>query len=181
MGQNKALMLFHGQPLIARIISRLAPAADEILVVANQPDLFKFLGLPVFKDIIPHKGALGGLFTALSYANNPVLAVVACDMPFINPNLLIAERNLLCDGNWDVVIPRSERGLEPLHSIYRRETCLPVVQQAIEQERLRMTSWFWEVKVRTMEPDEISGIDPDLRSLNNINTPEEFRQAETFE
>jgi len=181
MGQNKALMLFHGQPLIARIISRLAPVTDEILVVANQPDLFKFLGLPVFKDIIPQKGALGGLLTALRYANNPVLAVIACDMPYINTNLLIAERDLLWEGSWDVVIPRSERGLEPFHAIYRRETCLPMVQQAIIQERLKMTSWFGAVNVRIMEPDEISVIDPDLRSFKNINTPEEFRQAEMFE
>jgi molybdopterin-guanine dinucleotide biosynthesis protein A len=181
MGQNKALMLFHGQPLIERVVSRLRPVADELLVTTNHPDLFQFLRLPLFSDIISGKGALGGLYTALSIASHPVAAVVACDMPFIQPALLAAQYHLLVQGEWDVVIPRSEDGLEPLHAVYRRDTCLPVIRRALDEDRLKMISWFGDVKVREMGLEELQGFDPDHRSFMNINTPDEFRRAETLE
>jgi molybdopterin-guanine dinucleotide biosynthesis protein A len=181
MGQNKALMLFHGQPLIERVVFRLKSTADELLITTNHPDLFQFLGLPLFPDIFPGKGALGGLFTALSAANNSVVAVVACDMPFINPELLTAERDLLLQGNWDVVIPRSDEGLEPLHAVYRRDSCLAAIRQALEIDQLRLVAWFGDVKVHEMDLAEISVLDPGLLSFKNINTPEEFKQAESLD
>jgi molybdopterin-guanine dinucleotide biosynthesis protein A len=181
MGQNKALMLFHGQPLIERVVFRLKSTADELLITTNHPDLFQFLDLPLFPDIFPGKGALGGLFTALSAANNSVVAVVACDMPFINPELLTAERDLLLQGNWDVVIPRSDEGLEPLHAVYRRDSCLAAIRQALEIDQLRLVAWFGDVKVHELDLAEISVLDPGLLSFKNINTPEEFKQAESLE
>src|SRR5512135_2970118 len=137
MGQNKALLPFHGQPLIERVVKRLKSSADELILTANQPELFQFLGLPIFPDLIPGKGSLGGLYTALSAAHFPLVAVVACDMPFINPALLVAEQNLLVQGSWDVAIPRSEEGLEPLHAVYRKDACLTPIRRALEEGRLR--------------------------------------------
>lgn len=181
MGQNKALMPFSGQPLIERVVQRLKPAADEILINTNQPDLFSFLELAMFPDLIPGKGPLGGLFTALSVAKFPLVAVVACDMPFINPQLLTLERDLLGGDEWDVVLPRSIDGLEPLHAVYRKDACLPAIRQAIDEDRLRMVSWIGDVKVREMGIEELVVIDPDLRSFMNINTPDEFKRAEQLE
>ena len=88
MGQNKALMPFLKQPLIERVVKRLAPFADELLVISNKPDQYEFLGVSLTPDIMPGRGALGGLYTALSSAHQPLAAVVACDMPFVNVGLL---------------------------------------------------------------------------------------------
>ncbi len=181
MGQNKALLPFHGQPLIERVVKRLQPYSDELILTANQPELFQFLGLPSFPDLIPGKGALGGLYTALSAANFPEVAVVACDMPFVNPQLLIGERILLEEGNWDAVIPHSTEGREPLHAVYRKDTCLPAILKALDENRLRMDSWFSAVKVHEMSLEDVSLFDRDLRSFMNVNTPDEFRQAEQLE
>src|SRR5512138_1280386 len=84
MGENKALKRFAGQVLIERIISRLRPLAQEILITTNQPELYGFLELPLVPDLITGKGALGGLYTALSSACYSYVGVVACDMPFVN-------------------------------------------------------------------------------------------------
>ena len=83
MGQNKALLPFKGQLLIERVISRIKVISEEVLVTSNEPDLFDFLGIPICSDLITGKGALGGLFTAFSIAHTPLVAVVACDMPFV--------------------------------------------------------------------------------------------------
>jgi len=181
MGQNKALLPFHGQPLIERVVKRLKSTADELILIANRPELYQFLGLPIFPDLIPGKGALGGLYTALGTAHFPLVAVVACDMPFINPELLAAERAFLVQGDWDVAIPRSDEGLEPLHAVYRKDVCLPPILKALEEDRLRMTSWFSDVKVREVSLDEVALYDPEFLSFMNVNTPEEFTQAERLE
>jgi molybdopterin-guanine dinucleotide biosynthesis protein A len=178
MGQNKALMPFLGRPLIAYQAGRLQDLAEELLVTTNQPADFAFLKVPLFVDLVPGMGALGGLYTALSAAQQPLVAVVACDMPFIQPTLLGAQRDLLLSEGADVVIPRSSLGLEPLHAVYRREICLPAVRMALEKGERRMVGWFSAVKVRVMEPAEIAVYDPDQRSFINVNTPDEFRQAE---
>ena len=64
MGRNKALVPFGGQALIAHVAARLAGLGDELFVTAKQPDLYAFLGLPVYPDVVPGQGALGGLLTA---------------------------------------------------------------------------------------------------------------------
>lgn len=178
MGQNKALMPFLGRPLIARLAETVRDLADELLVTTNQPEDFRFLELPLFTDLLPGVGSLGGLYTALSVACEPLAAVVACDMPFIEPALLGEQRDMLLREDVDVVIPRSAMGLEPLHAVYRRETCLPAVLAAIESGERKMVGWFSAVRVRVMEPDEVAVYDPGHRSFMNVNTSEEFRQAE---
>jgi molybdopterin-guanine dinucleotide biosynthesis protein A len=178
MGQDKGLMPFLRQPLIAHMASRVKTLADELIITTNQPASYAFLGLSLFTDLLPGSGALGGLYTALSAASQPCVVVVACDMPFVNPALLRAQVEMLVEENADVVIPRSPTGLEPLHAVYRRETCLPAIQGAIEAGERKMISWLPSVRARVMEPQEIAPYDPAFRSFINVNDPEDFRQAE---
>jgi len=177
MGQDKALMPFLGRPLIQRVVDRLAPIADEILVTTNSPDKYRFLDLPLFQDLKPGRGALGGLYTALSSATGEAVAVVACDMPFASATLIEAAHRLLVEEDADVVIPDSG-GLEPMHAVYRCETCLPAIESAIEADKWRLISWFPQVKVRVLPPSEIKAFDPSSLIFWNLNTPEEFAEAE---
>jgi molybdopterin-guanine dinucleotide biosynthesis protein A len=177
MGQDKALLPFLGKPMIARLIERLTPIAAEILVTTNRPEAYHFLQLPLYRDLIPDRGALGGLFTALSKATQPLVAVVACDMPFINADLLAAERDRLIELEADLVIPHTGEGLEPFHAIYRRETCLPPLTAAIQADKWRVDSWFAQVKMHTFTRDEIIRYDPQLLSFRNVNTPEDLQTA----
>ena len=81
MGEDKALKPFLGRPLIQRVIERLSPVADELIVTTNRPDDYRFLRLALRADLKPGRGALGGLYTAIASAAHPIVAVVACDMP----------------------------------------------------------------------------------------------------
>ena len=178
MGENKALMLFAGQTLIKRVIERVKPLTDEIIIISNDVESFQFLKLPVVPDHISGQGALSGLYTALSAAKHPYVAVVACDMPFVNPELLKAECILLINEQADVVIPQSPNGLEPLHAIYRRKTCLPFVHDALFQGKRRLIGWLEHVTVRVMSRVEVERYSPEFNAFVNLNTPEEFNEAE---
>jgi len=178
MGEDKALKTFLGRPLIQRVIERLSPVADELIVTTNRADDYAFLGLRLVSDLKPGRGALGGLYTAIASAAHPIVAVVACDMPFASAKLIEAGSRLLVEEEADVVIARSEEGYEPLHAIYRRETCLPAIEAAIDADQWKVIAWFPQVKVRVLTPDEIKRYDTLGLAFWNVNTPEEFAEAE---
>jgi molybdopterin-guanine dinucleotide biosynthesis protein A len=178
MGADKALLPFLGKPLILRPLNRLAGIADEILVTSNHPEGYRFLGLSPIPDVFPGMGALGGLYTALSAAGHPFVAVVACDMPFASPEIFALELLLARETGADAVIPRSAGGTEPFHAVYRRETCLPHVKLALEAGKKRVDAWFPQVNIRYLEAEEMLPYDPSPLAFLNINTPEELQQAE---
>ncbi len=178
MGENKALKPFLGRPIIQRVVDRLAPIADELLVTTNQPADLAFLQLPLIPDLKPGRGALGGLYTALASARKEVVAVVACDMPFASAPLITASTRILDQEAADVVIARTPEGFEPMHAVYRRLTCLPAIEAAIQADQWRVISWFPTVKVRTLTEEELARYDPDRTAFLNLNTPEEFSEAE---
>ncbi len=178
MGEDKALKPFLGRPLIQRVVERLAPIADEIIVTTNNPDDYRFLNLRLFPDLKPGRGALGGLYTAIASALHSTVAVAACDMPFANAVLFEAMSRLLVEEDADVVIPKSDEGYEPIHAVYRRDTCLPAIEAAIAADQWKVIAWFPQVKVRVLTPEEIKQHDPSGLAFWNVNTPEEFSKAE---
>jgi molybdopterin-guanine dinucleotide biosynthesis protein A len=178
MGEDKGLKLFLGRPLIQRVVERVSPVGDEILVTTNRPGDYEFLSLRLVQDLIPDCGALGGLHTALASASNPIVAVVACDMPFASAALLTAAVSLLVREEADVVVPRSIEGLEPMHAVYRRTTCLPFVLAAIQVGQLKLIDWFSSVRVRELSLQETAAIEPSGLVFMNVNSPMEFFGAE---
>jgi molybdopterin-guanine dinucleotide biosynthesis protein A len=178
IGQEKGLLPFLGRPLIQRILNRLSLLAREVIISANDPTKYSFLGLPIHADIYPDCGSLGGLYTCMVHAKNPLVAAVACDLPFASQALLAYEISLLVKEKADAVVPRSPDGLEPLHAVYRRETCLPIIEKALDDGRYKMIGWFPEAKVIEIPHLKILEFDPDGLAFLNINTPEEFIRAE---
>jgi len=178
MGEDKALKPFLGRPLIQRVIERLSPIADEIIVTTNRPDDYQFLEVRLAPDLKPGRGALGGLYTAIASAAHPIVAVVACDMPFASATLIEAMTSLLVENEADVVIAKSEEGYEPIHAVYRRETCLPAIESAIAADQWKVIAWFPQVKVHTLTLEDVKRFDPSGLAFWNVNTPEEFSKAE---
>jgi molybdopterin-guanine dinucleotide biosynthesis protein A len=93
MGEDKALKPFLGRLLIQRVIDRVTPIADELIVTTNRPAEYEFLNLRLVPDLKPGRGALGGLYTAIASAASPLVAVVACDMPFASQMFSKARSN----------------------------------------------------------------------------------------
>ncbi len=180
MGQDKALMLFRGMPLIQFVMKGLSSIADEVIVTTNRPQAYRFLKVPLYRDIRPNRGALGGLYTALASAKGDFVAVVACDMPFASKAFFLMARRRMVETDADVVIPQTRFGYEPLHALYRRERCLHPVENALDEKRWKVISWFEKVRVEALSIEETAAFDPQGLTFWNLNTRKDFQKAESL-
>ena len=185
MGQSKALVPFAGRPLMCRMIDRLSPIADELIITTNEPDrlvpvaqLYPFLDIRLVCDLHDFRGALPGIHTALEAASNPFVAIVACDMLFASPRLVVAEAIALKESGADAVVPVNKHGYEPFHAIYRRSGCLAAVRELLEAGDKRAQSFFDRVKVREFTQAEVLAAEPMGGCFINANTPEELHAWE---
>lgn len=187
MGQSKALVEFNGRPLICRLVERLRPAADEMVITTNEPERLQFLhgmypdlDLRLATDSFEARGALPGLHTALDAARCPFVAIVACDMVFASPRLVVAEAIEMAETGADVVVPVNTHGFEPFHATYRKDTCLPAVARALEAGNSRVQSVFDDDAVRVVEfaQERVLRVEPRGGCFINTNTPEELAHIE---
>ena len=182
MGENKGLMHFMGVPLIQRVYERTKGIAGEVLIVSNDPEELAFMDVTLVSDSIVGKGAIGGLYTAMDKASCEYVAVIACDLPFVSAPILSKGARLLEETGADVAIPRVEGDFyEPLHAVYRRETCKRAILQAIQADQRRLISWFASVRVIEMDKVLCKQLDPAGLAFFNINNREDFLLAEQIE
>ncbi len=179
MGQNKAILAVGGIPIIQRVIKALDPLCSETLLVGNDAEPYHHLGLPIIPDIQPNLGPLMGLYSGLLATKYELNFLLACDMPFASAALL--NHLLALSNGYDVVIPRTKGGLHPLCAVYRRSTCLPAIRASLDAHSRRVISFFDQVRVREVGPDELRMFDPDDISLMNVNTPEDLATARDIE
>ena len=178
MGLDKGLVLLKGRPMIEHVLAATAGLADELLITTNEPAGYTYLGHPLVGDELPGAGALPGLQTALKAARGDRVAVVACDMPFLNRDL-IAYQFELADSA-DVVVPRWQERLQTMHAVYRREAVLAAVSMALAAGKRRMISFYDDLRVQIVEPEEMARFGDVERSFFNINTPDDLQRAETM-
>ncbi len=180
MGTDKSFVRVLGRPLIEDILAQVKGLGMETLIVTNCPDDYRYLGLPLFGDVLPDKGALGGIYTALHSATQPHVFCFACDMPFIIRPLLDYLVSLIPDANADVMMPRLGLGAavesEPFRALYSR-ACLGPIRAALDAGKMRVISFFPAVRVRFVDEPEIDRFDPAHLSFFNVNTPEDLEQA----
>lgn len=185
MGQSKATVPFNGRPLICRIIERLAPVANELIITTNEPDNLAFLDewypqlkIRLVRDAFNERGALPGIYTALSAAQHPYVAIVACDMVFASPSLVVAEALAMNEANSDAVIPVNKHGYEPFHAMYRAASCLPAVKLHLDKGEKKAQSFFDDVEVLEFPQSAVFEVEPMGGCFVNANTPEELRSLE---
>jgi molybdopterin-guanine dinucleotide biosynthesis protein A len=171
MGRDKSFVPFHGRPMIEVVRDHVSGLGQELIVITNNPEPYAYLGLPTFSDIYPDRGPLGGIHSALVNAASPYVLMVACDMPWLNRDLL--KYLIDCRETADIIVPRWEKFPEPLHAVYRK-TCLGAVEKRIEADDLKIVRFYSDVTVRYIDQDEIIQFDPDGRSFTNINRPQDL-------
>jgi molybdopterin-guanine dinucleotide biosynthesis protein A len=167
MGRDKAFLELGGRPLIEIVVERMARVCAEVLVVAGDTRPYAGLGVAVVGDRFRGVGVLGGLHAGLEAAAHDLALAVGCDMPFLNPALLRVFVGWV--EGFDVALLRQGEQVEPLHAVYRR-TCLPAMEAAIRAGQRRVISFFPQVRVRYIPSDDVTPLDPALRSFRNVNT-----------
>jgi len=174
MGVNKAFLEIGGRPIIERLIEKVSLVGQEVILVTNTPHEYAHLGCSVVPDVYPGKGSLGGIYSGLRAVRNPYALVVACDMPFLNVSLL--RYMITLAPEYDVIVPRTRKGIEPLHALYSK-ACLPAMERLLQQDHLKVTSFYSQVRVRYVEQEEIEILDPQHLSFFNINSPYDLQWA----
>lgn len=184
MGQAKATLPFGPERMLDRIVRIMREsAAGPIVVVAARENLPRGLpgGITLALDEHPGLGPLEGLRMGLATLvrrdRNPAPGefafAVSCDVPLLRPALVrrICER---LDAAHDAAVPRSAGFLHPLAAAYRIDTVLPHVERLVAERKLRATGLLDDIRTRIIDEPELRTIDPELESLRNMNTPEEY-------
>ncbi len=171
MGSNKALLPLAGARFIDQVYRRMAGLFDEVIIVTNSPDLYKEIPCRKVPDIYYAQGSLAGLHSGLAHAKYEKIFVVACDMPFISP-AVVKEICAHADQG-DLVVPYSSNGHEPLHALYSK-SCLPAMEQVLDSGLKRIIKFFDKVKLVELPASKIRRHDPEEKSFQNINTPEDY-------
>lgn len=169
LGRSKCLEPINGKSLIKQVIERLKSVSRQILIVTSREQLdFPATGeVEVVVDLYPNKGPLVGIYTGLLAAESSYSLVVACDMPFLNIELL--GHMIKLSPGFDAVVPRLGEGkVEPLHAVYAR-SCLGSMKTLLEHDQLEVTHLLNKVHVRYVERAECQRFDPQLLSFFNIN------------
>jgi molybdopterin-guanine dinucleotide biosynthesis protein A len=178
MGSNKAFLKLKGETFIELQIELLRKMFDEIIISANTPSEYEYLDLPIFKDLYPDKGPLAGIYTSLINSNSFYTFMLACDMPFVELELIKYLQDLT--QKYDVVIPKSKKGFEPLHAFYSK-SCIGPIKKELDANNLRIISFFPHVNVKVVELDSLTVSGSFKNSIKNLNTMEEYEVAKDDE
>ena len=180
MGQNKALIRLGCATVIEHTLRQMQSVTTNLLLITNTPSLYRNLGVPIYTDLVPNMGALGGIYTGLTHADNPVVLCVACDMPLLQPRLLSYLTKIL--GEDDAAVPYVETldSLSPkfqtLSAVYSKK-CLSAITQMFVEGELRIHALYNRISVRVVPPSEWRRFDPHGHSFLNINTPTDLEIA----
>jgi molybdopterin-guanine dinucleotide biosynthesis protein A len=168
LGGNKALQIVGGKSLLQRVIERVTLISDQILVIGS-PHQCGFpadSGIEYREDLYPGKGPLGGIYTGLLASKSVYNLVVACDLPFLNVELL---RYLIrLSPGFDAVVPWVGK-VQPLHAVYSKN-CLDAMKVQVEHNLLKISRFLDSVNVRYVEETECRSIDRQLLSFFNVNS-----------
>ena len=182
MGKNKALMQLGDDSLIGHVIRCMQNVTDELLLITNSPTEYTHLGVPMHGDILPGAGALGGIYTGLTHASHDTVLCVACDSPFLNPNLLTYLVSIL--EEYDAVMPYTYRNeaqitLQTLCAAYSKR-CLPIIELMLGESEMRVHALQERAHIKSVLPEVWQKFDSEGMSFFNINTPEDFERADAY-
>jgi molybdopterin-guanine dinucleotide biosynthesis protein A len=174
MGVDKAFLRVAGMPMIEHVLRALRKSVERIIIVTNSPEAYASYDALVITDACDKRGPLTGIYSGLLRSQDDYNVVVACDMPFLNSELLTYMSGLA--GEYDVVLPKIGDFIEPLHAVYWRGL-VQVIEDRIKRDQRKIREILTGLRVRHVTEKEIDRFDPMRRSFINLNTPKEYEEA----
>lgn len=167
MGTDKAGLKIAGATLFENLLRIFKKVFPRILIAGDRPDLEQ-PGVPSCPDIYPGS-ALGGLYTGLYESTHDMIFASSCDIPFPSEDLI---RLIVSNSpGYDVVVPQTPLGLEPLFACYHKN-CLRPMRDMLDRKAYRIFDFYPQVQVCYLN---MEGRDLEWRrSLMNVNTPEDY-------
>ena len=176
MGEDKRYLVVGEQTLFERGLRVLRSMFHEVLIVIAQDSALLDIDARVVRDVVPDCGSLGGIYTGLTQATTPYIFVAACDMPFLNQDVIAQFTNRRDIA--DIVMARLAARLHPVHALYGKG-CLPAMEQMIVARQLKIQELLSHASLRVQYITEadLLHIDPTWRSFYNVNTPADLETA----
>jgi len=175
-GTNKAFVRIRGTRILDRIYDLFKDLFEEIILVTNDPLQYLEWDMTIFTDIFPVRSSLTGIHAGLFCSTLPYSFFTACDTPFLKKELVEALLERI-EPRFDVIIPETSAGLEPLCAVYSKQ-CLNAVEHRLARQEFKIREFFRTVRVNKIPENFLREKDPDLISFFNVNTAEELAKAE---
>jgi molybdopterin-guanine dinucleotide biosynthesis protein A len=165
----KAKIVVDGKTIISRIIEAIGDVFDEIIIVTNSPDEFTdYKSYKIIVDQYINKGPLGGIHSALKHTDREALFVVAGDMPFLEKELIISQVDHFFNITCDILIPKIDQYIEPLHGIYRTTILSTLEEYMAGENDLAVQEFIKNMNTCFLH---INGAQKHTRAFTNINSP----------
>ena len=178
MGAPKATLPFGPETMLQRVVRLLGTVVSPIVVVAARDQSLPELpaGVTIARDEREQRGPLEGLRSGLKALPDSVdvAFITGCDVPLLEPAFV--ERMVELLGDHDIAVMEIDGFPNPLSGVYRRDT-LPHVEALLEKDKLRSGLLIDAVRTRRVRPEEMLSVDPQLRTLRNLNTREDYLAA----
>lgn len=175
-GRDKAFLSVGSKTNMERLYNTFQGLFDEVLLVTNNPLQYLSWDLTIVTDLFPIRSSLTGIHAGLFHASAPHAFITACDTPFLKKELIMALLNEI-EPKWDVVIPVTNKGNQPLCAIYSKR-CIKPIERQLKNEDPKILNFFPRVNVKEIPESGLRSADPHLISFFNINTPEDFAASE---
>jgi molybdenum cofactor guanylyltransferase len=170
MGMDKATITFEGTTLLERALARLDAVCDPVLIAAGDVPI-QVAGRTSVADTAPGAGPLGGIVAALRASPHRLLAVVAVDLPWIDPRLIRMLAASIGDG--DVAVCETARGIEPLHAVYAT-SILAVAETALAGPDRSLRGLIGRSQAARLSESDWRDAGISDRFTRNINTPKDL-------
>lgn len=175
-GENKALLSVGDQCILDRLMAAFEGIFRQVLLVTNSPLSFLPWDVTMVGDLFPIRSSLTGIHAGLFHASSGHVFATACDTPFLKKELISLLLEEL-EPKWDVVIPATEEGLQPLCAVYSKR-CLRPIERQLAEGNAKIIDFFSQVRVKEVPEERLRQVDPQLLSFFNVNTPEALVRAE---
>jgi len=171
-GITKANFVIGGKTIISGIICTVKDLFSEIIIVTNTPSEFQeFNQYKIIEDQYLKAGPLGGIHAALKSSSKDAIFVFAGDMPFLNKEIITDQINAFCKGACDVLIPKVDQFIEPLHAIYRKSVLKDLDRFLSDRKTRAVRDFLLEVNVGYLQ---IPKTETSNLAFTNINSPSDI-------
>ena len=164
-GFHKAFLRIDNQLIIEKHLSLLSSVFGEVIIIANEKELFNQFGVPVYEDIYKDRGPLGGIHTALTYSSNEAVMVFGCDMPYLEAELITSLYACWKEYGNDLCVPKTNGFYEPLHALYSKNVLADMEAWLNHDKPNAVYKFLQSQKVHCLEKEIKNSV------FININSP----------
>jgi len=175
MGQDKAGLIFAGEPLLNRAIQSTQPLFEKLLISVREPR--KRLLFPQLCDSGEGGGPIMGIATALEQVDTPWVFAMACDMPFVSAEMIVALASRRAAQ--EIVVPVVDGMLQPLAAFYSK-ACLPLMRRQIEAGDRSLKRLIEQADATRIDGEELRSFDPELLSFMDLDCMQDVQRAEAL-